>query len=348
MCNDARNPIFCIISAEDLGSTDSEETLRFINISEQVRLLRATRLNPASLRPVALIPDGETRRPDRHILDQQSNNRSRREGEPASGVADVDTTYDHLGTIHRFFAEHFRRDSVDGNGKTLKANVRVRKIPNRPWTQALWTEDEIQLGEGDNNVFQTFADDLSIIAHEYMHGVNEHSGGLGLYDQAGALNESLADIFACLVVQFSKNQQAHEASWLVGENALVGTSPADPLALRSLATPGACRRGKLSPDKQPFHMNSYFKTDKDHGGIHINSGIPNHAFYLLARYLGGHAWEKAGKIWYNTLEKNNNPTIGFSQWAAQTVEEAEDIFGRKSIEAIYTRRSWQMVGVRLL
>ena len=69
-----------------------------------------------------------------------------------------------------------------------------------------------------------------------------------------------------------------------------------------MKAPGTAYNDKvLGKDPQPAHMSKYVVTASDNGGVHINSGIPNHAFYLAAIALGGHAWEKAGLIWYTTL-----------------------------------------------
>ena len=77
-------------------------------------------------------------------------------------------------------------------------------------------------------------------------------------------------------------------------------------------------------------MVDYVTTTADKGGVHINSGIPNHAFYLLAQYLGGNAYEKAGQIGYDSLQAINNPHATFADWAAQTVAKARDRFGAAS------------------
>lgn len=69
----------------------------------------------------------------------------------------------------------------------------------------------------------------------------------------------------------------------------------------------------LGKDPQPAHMKDYQKMTDDNGGVHINSGIPNHAFYLVAMELGGYAWEKAGRIWHVTLRDRLRPNTIFSR-----------------------------------
>ena len=88
------------------------------------------------------------------------------------------------------------------------------------------------------------------------------------------------------------------------------------------------------------------RTFQDNGGVHINSGIPNHAFYLAATKLGGFAWEKAGRIWYETLRDSHvRPTTGFRSFARLTLTNAARLFGDGSAEQQAVREAWQEVGV---
>jgi Zn-dependent metalloprotease len=84
----------------------------------------------------------------------------------------------------------------------------------------------------------------------------------------------------------------------------------------------------------------------DHGGVHINSGIPNHAFYLVATTLGGNAWESAGQIWYDTLTGGGLPsTADFATAAQATIDAATNRFGDGSAEQQAVRSAWQEVQV---
>src|SRR4029079_944922 len=132
------------------------------------------------------------------------------------------------------------------------------------------------------------------------HGVTQDEAQLVYSNQSGALNESLSDVFGSLIKQFSLNQTADQADWLIGAGLL--TKQVNGVALRSMKAPGTAYNDPvLGKDPQPAHMKDYVNTISDNGGVHINSGIPNHAFYLIATQIGGNAWEKAGQIWYLTL-----------------------------------------------
>ena len=104
----------------------------------------------------------------------------------------------------------------------------------------------------------------------------------------------------------------------------------------------------LGKDPQPAHMNEYVHTMADNGGVHINSGIPNHAFYLAATTLGGNAWEKAGRIWYETLRDSKlRPMSGFLRFARLTVQNAAKLHGSGSAEEGIVRDAWKQVGVNV-
>jgi Zn-dependent metalloprotease len=148
------------------------------------------------------------------------------------------------------------------------------------------------------------------------------------------------------VKQRSLGQTADQADWLIGEGIL---GPAlSGQALRSLKAPGTA----FDFDNQPAHMDQYVDLQDDgdprhdNGGVHINSGIPNHAFYLLATALGGNGWEKAGSIWYRTLTQHLNEDSDFQQAADATVAASGELFGVGGAEDEAVRSAWEQVGIK--
>jgi Zn-dependent metalloprotease len=263
----------------------------------------------------------------------------RKEGDPASGDAAVDAAYDGAGDVFDLYYSTYQRDSLDGNGLELIQTVHHRKNYNN----AFWEGAQMVYGDGDQTIFKTFTE-LSVIGHEMSHGVVQFSGGLQYQGQSGALNESYADVMGAMTVQRKAGQDACDADWLVGKGILGDNIKG--VALRSMKAPGtAYSDALLGQDPQPFHMDFYVNTTSDNGGVHINSGIPNHAFYLYAQYLGGKAWEKPGQIWYQTLQRINNPMASFAQWATQTVDVAIGLHGAGSWEVIMLKRAWKLVGI---
>ncbi len=198
-------------------------------------------------------------------------------------------------------------------------------------------------GDGDGAIFKKFTE-LSVIGHEMTHGIVQFSGGLIYQGQSGALNESIADVFGSLTIQKKLSQSACQANWLVGEGILGPII--NGLALRSMKAPGTAYNDTvLGQDPQPYHMDYYVDTTSDNGGVHINSGIPNQAFYLYSQYMGGNAWDKPGQIWYHALQSLNNPNATFQQWAEKTMEAAMEIHGIGTWETGMLKRAWKLVGI---
>jgi Zn-dependent metalloprotease len=183
------------------------------------------------------------------------------------------------------------------------------------------------------------------MAHELTHGVTQFTAGLRYSGQSGALNESFSDVLGSLVKQRSLGQTADQADWLIGEGIMGPQLPG--VALRSLKAPGTA----FKYDDQPAHMNQYVQLpddgdpNHDSGGVHINSGIPNHAFFLAATALGGNAWEKAGRIWYTTLTTRLTEDSDFQAAADATVAVSSDLFGTGGAEEQAIRAAWQQVGI---
>jgi Zn-dependent metalloprotease len=140
-------------------------------------------------------------------------------------------------------------------------------------------------------------------------------------------------------------QEAADADWLIGEGLF--TANINGQALRSMKDPGSAYDDPvLGKDPQPGHMSEYVRTLQDNGGGHINSGIPNKAFFLAATSIGGFAWEKAGRIWYEALiSPTLSPRATFRQFARETIMAASDLFGLNSAERQAVSDAWEEVGV---
>jgi Zn-dependent metalloprotease len=185
---------------------------------------------------------------------------------------------------------------------------------------------------------------LDVIAHELTHGVTQFTAQLAYQYQSGALNESMSDVFGSMVKQWALGQTVDQADWLIGAGIMVPAPKRR--ALRDMANPGtAYDDPKLGKDSQPAHMKDYVQTDLDSGGVHTNSGIPNRAFALAAKAIGGRSWEKTGKIWYVTLTERLTGTADFAKCAAETVSVARDLFPEDSSIAAKVAKAWADVGV---
>ena len=107
----------------------------------------------------------------------------------------------------------------------------------------------------------------------------------------------------------------------------------------------------IGKDPQPDHMDNYQNLPDnrsgDNGGVHINSGIPNHAFYLTAVAIGGNSWDAAGHIWYETLTQNTGSKAKFQDFADATVGVASRLYGPSSHELVAVRDAWREVGIQV-
>jgi Zn-dependent metalloprotease len=289
------------------------------------------------------VPAGEERRT---IYDAQHGTTLpgtlvRGEGGPESSDPAVNEAYDGLGATYDLYYQEFQRNSIDGKGMRLDASVHY----DQDFDNAFWDGRQMVFGDGDGDIFVGFTKALDVIGHELTHGVTQFESGLDYHDQPGALNESFSDVFGSLVKQRKLNQTASEADWLIGEGILGPTVKG--VALRSMMNPGtAYDDPRLGKDPQPGHMKGYVKTQDDEGGVHINSGIPNHAFYFLAAALGGYAWHEPGQIWYLTLRRLDHNSQ-FQDAADVSFAAAGELYGAGSSQQQAVREAWAQVGIRI-
>ncbi|MFF5860285.1 M4 family metallopeptidase [Streptomyces sp. NPDC012751] len=270
---------------------------------------------------------------------------ARSEEGPVSGNVSVNRAFDGLGTTREFYTKVFQRDSLDDRGMRLDGYVHY----DMDYNNAFWDGRRMVFGDGDGRMFTDFTSALDVIGHELTHAVTEFSAGLAYHDQPGALNESISDVFGSLVKQWSLNQTAETADWLIGADVFTPGIEAD--ALRSLKAPGeAYDNPQFGKDPQPDHMSLYVNLPNtelgDSGGVHINSGIPNKAFYLTAKRIGGFAWEAAGLIWYESLKASSAET-NFQEFADTTYQKADELYGAESAEQLAVLAAWQEVGIQI-
>lgn len=253
----------------------------------------------------------------------------------------VNDAFDNADKTYDFYNNVLGRPSVDGNGADLVSTVHYR----RNFDNAFWEGTQMVYGDGSGKIFKvgSLAADTSVVAHEITHGVIQFTAGLIYSKQSGALNESWADVFGSVIKQHTLGQTADQADWLLGEG-ILGTQ-LQGKALRSMKEPGTAHNF----DRQPAHMRAYVDLldngdpRNDNGGVHINSGIPNKAFYLVATSIGGQSWDKPVKIWYDALTTRLQRNSQFKDAAEATVASAKELYGDE--EAGIVRSAWREVGV---
>ncbi len=348
MCKELHNRICFIIPphiqesiARNGNDRQKEQAYQALSVSAHMRGQREI-LNTFAV--LATTPTGVKRRTIYNAQNGLSlpGKLVRGEGDPKSSDTSVNEAYDGSGKTYDFYLKAYARNSIDDRGLRLDSSVHYR----RNFNNAFWNGQQMVYGDGDGQIFQRFTRSIDVIGHELTHGVTQYEAGLVYQDQPGALNEHFSDVFGSLVKQFSKKQKAKQADWLIGEGLFAPNIHGT--ALRSVKSPGTAYNDPvIGKDPQPAHMKNFVNTTADFGGVHINSGIPNKAFYELAVSLGGFAWEKAGKIWYRTLIDKIQPQTQFTECAAMTHEVAGTLFGVGSLEQKAVRSAWAVVGIQI-
>ena len=355
MCSSDRHPIFCIVPpymleniAENGSAPQREMAQKNLAVATDVRSKRVALSNMIGVRFSAIADEKNRQVFNAHEQGELPGRLVRSENDPPTGDPAVDEAYDGAGLTYDLYKDVYGRNSIDNRGLPIKSTVHFQK----GYDNAFWNGQQMVYGDGDedmapeNRLFNRFTIALDIIGHELAHGVTHFEARLVYQDQPGALNESMSDVFGSLVKQRARGHSAREADWLIGEGLL--TAKVNGRALRSLKEPGTAYNDPvLGKDPQPSHMDGYIHTQNDNGGVHLNSSIPNHAFYVAAYEMDGFAWEKAGRIWYATLCDKLNEHSNFQDAANLTFSVAGMLYGEGSLEQQAVRTGWNEVGIQI-
>jgi hypothetical protein len=202
-------------------------------------------------------------------------------------------------------------------------------------------------GDGDGVNFSPLVT-LDIAGHEMTHGVIQYTANLVYLNESGALNESWADVFGAMLERHVKGQSAN--TWLIGEQAYTPGVAGD--ALRYMDDPHRAPNFGATADDDPDHYSERYTGSGDNGGVHINSGIANKAFYLVAQggthHLGGSMTgigaDAAARIWFNALSFMTT-TTNFAGARTATLNAAAALYGSGGVQHTAVAAAWCMVGV---
>ncbi|GGK65453.1 hypothetical protein Sme01_24320 [Sphaerisporangium melleum] len=248
---------------------------------------------------------------------------ARTEGQGPVAVDDVNKVYDNSGHFYDYMMSTFGRDSWDGEGAPMRSSARYsNNRDNSPVKNAFFDPltGETMFGEGTAT--------LTIVAHEWQHGVTYSTAGLFSYFQGGALHESFSDVFAA----FTEYKLKGSTSWKAGEGSSLGV-------IRDLADPHAI---SFDGRPHPAHYSEYWLGCLDGGWVHFNSLIPSHAWYILATRIG---IPKTAEIAYRDLSIMLGPRSRFSDTRAGAIQAASDLYGKNSPEMLETWRAFGAVGI---
>jgi len=242
-----------------------------------------------------------------------------------------------------YFLENFGRNSYDDKGGAI--------ISYADWKEgdeinnAFWAGSFAAFGAGDGEAYGSWGA-IDVVGHEISHGLTEYSAKLVYQGESGALNESFSDIFGTAVEFFAEGRD--KGDWLTGEDIYKGLG-----SIRSLKNPKA----RFDPDT---YLGEYwFNTinSHDNGGVHTNSGVQNHWFYLLTEggsgenddgfsyQVTGIGLDDASAIAYRNLTHYLVPDSRYMDAATYSIQAAEDLFGDDTQQTQSVRSAWEAVGI---
>jgi Zn-dependent metalloprotease len=345
------HPLCCFVPpyiAENLQASDDPAVRQIALASLGNEYRTARRLLSHQPLAASLMPQMAGK--ERYVFDMSGasdplpGNLLRKEGDRPVEDEAANEAYDYSGDVYDFYKEIFDRDSLDDAGLPLRSSVHVGDTFGEPMSNAFFNGRQMAYGDGDGNLFTRFTKALDVVGHELTHGVVSFTSNLDYFAESGALNESFADIMGSLISQWKYNQTVDQADWYIGKDVLGPGARIQ--GVRTLTGQKAYSNDPdFGTDPQPKHYQDRYTGARDRSGVHINSGIPNHAFYLAAMIIGGYAWEKTGKIWYVTLKSGLSQSATFEEAANATIAIAGQLYGSDSDEQTAVRSAWQQVGV---
>lgn len=256
-------------------------------------------------------------------------------------------TYDYYLNVHG-------RNGIDGSGGpgvttaaaasgTSLITSRVHFGTSGRYNNAFWYNNRMSYGDGDGTTFTPLTT-IDICGHEMTHGVTERTANLTYSNESGALNEATSDILGSMVELYADGGTVSGDTWKIGEDAYTPGTAGD--ALRRMDNPNAVG--------DPDHYTLRYTGTADSGGVHTNSSIANHAFYLIAN--GGTnrvsgvtvpsiGTGDAARVWYRALTSYMTSSTNFAGARAATLNAATALFGSTSAQYTSFATGWCAVGV---
>lgn len=269
--------------------------------------------------------------------------------------AGVDAQYGAAIFYDYYNATHGRR-GIDGNGGPayytsadgVTGLISSKVHYGSSYNNAFWNGSFMTYGDGDGTTFSPLVT-LDICGHEMQHGVTERTANLVYSNESGALNESWSDVFGALTERYARGETSN--TWQIGEQSYTPATAGD--ALRSMSNPHAARNSGYTADDDPDHYAERYTGTGDNGGVHVNSGIPNKVFYLLAvggtHHRGGSMTgigaSAASRIWYRALTSYMTSSTNFAGGRAATLNAAAALYGSGSTNYNAVARAWTLCGI---
>ncbi len=235
------------------------------------------------------------------------------------------------GIAYDYFKKTHARESINGKGGTIISLINIADKNGKSMENAFWNGEAMFYGNG-GAAFAPLAKGLDVAGHEMSHGVIQETAGLEYQGESGAMNESFADIFGAMI---DRN------NWQIGEE-VVKKAVFPSGALRDLSNPNNGGKSLNDNGWQPKQVSEQYKGTQDNGGVHINSGITNFAFYKFATAT---TKEKGEKVFYQALTKYLVKSSKFIDLRAAVVQSATDFYGAASNEVTQAKLAFDAVGI---
>jgi bacillolysin len=237
------------------------------------------------------------------------------------------------GLAYEYFKNVHQRESINGQGGTIIGLVNVAEKNGGSMENAFWNGEAMFYGNG-GSAFFPLARGLDVAGHELSHGVIQNTANLEYEYESGAMNEAFADIFGAMI---------DRDDWKIGED-VVKTNVFPSGALRDLSNPNNGGKNLNDNGWQPKNMSEKYNGADDNGGVHINSGIPNFAFY---KYATAPSMDKAKaeKVFYRALSKYLVKSSQFVDLRAAVQQSANDLYGSNSNESKEVANAFAAVGI---
>ncbi|MEO9892308.1 M4 family metallopeptidase, partial [Aurantibacter sp.] len=231
---------------------------------------------------------------------------------------------------YNYFKNTFNRNSINGQGGTIISFINVGDENGEGYDNAFWNGKAMFYGNG-KVAFKPLAGSLDVGGHEMSHGVIGATANLEYLNQSGAINESFADIFGTMI---------DRDDWQLGED-VVNSNVFTSGAMRDMQNPN---NGVNSNEEgwQPKDMSEYYSGTADNGGVHINSGILNRAYYLVATDISKN---KAEQIYYRALDNYLTVSSQFIDLRLAIIQSAIDLYGENGSEVTAVRNAFDTVGI---
>lgn len=232
--------------------------------------------------------------------------------------------WNHTEKYCTFLRETLEMYSIDHRGKCVISSVHVGKR----LCNAFWNGYFMVYGDGDlSKYLQPFCRDPMIIYHELTHGVIQYNFPLDYSGQSGAINEHVADVFSVIAHHYLNESTPKCGRWDPGSMIVTKRG----MSLRTFDDNKAYDYEELGTDEQVKHASNFYEGPEDEGGVHINSGILNHMFYIFCTLLDEVIWEKPLKIWYGALVGIRHD-CEFEEFAGRLATSCDNLYSNRELE----------------